>query len=101
MEGLSNELYPFNIACKLIEPGGMQTDLWGRSLDMTKGVVGSPYGQNAANYLAQMIVLASENRVQPEMVAQVIYQAATDGKRKWRYPVAAADFIKYRRSMSD
>lgn len=101
MEGLSYELYPFNIACKLIEPGGVQTDFWGRSLDMTKGVVDSPYGQNAANYLAQMTVPASENRVQSEMVAQVIYQAATDGKRKWRYTVAAADFIKYRRSMSD
>lgn len=38
MEGLSYELYPFNIYCKLIEPGGIQTDFWNRSLAITEGV---------------------------------------------------------------
>lgn len=48
-----------------------------------------------------MTTLESENRATPETVAEVIYEAVTDGKCKWRYPVVAEDFIKYRQAMSD
>lgn len=51
MEGLSYELYPFNIYCKLIEPGGIQTDFWNRSLEITDGVKESPYSTYAEKYL--------------------------------------------------
>lgn len=101
MEGLSYELYPFHIDCKLVEPGGIQTDFWSRSYEMTEGVNGSAYDPQAVKYLAQMTAAESPNRAMPEDVATVVYEAVTDGKHKWRYTVACEEFIAYRRSMTD
>lgn len=101
MEGLSYELYPFHIACKIVEPGGIQTDFWNRSYEMAKGVKGSPYDPEAIKYLEAMTKAESPNRAKPEEVAKVVYEAVTDGKQKWRYPVASENFIAHRRSMSD
>lgn len=101
MEGLSYELYPFHIACKIVEPGGIQTDFWSRSYEVTKGVEGSSYDPQAVQYLAQMTRAHSPNRALPEDVAKVVYEAVTDGTYKWRYTAACDDFIAYRRSMSD
>ena len=101
MEGLSYELAPFHIDCKLVEPGGIQTDFWSRSYVMTKGVEGSAYDPQAVKYLAQMAAAESPNRAMPEDVAAVVYEAATDGKHQWRYTIACEDFIAYRRSMTD
>lgn len=101
MEGLSYELNPFNIECKLVEPGGIQTDFWSRSYQMTDGVKGSAYDPQAVNYLKQMTVAESPNRAKPKDVAKVVYEAVTDGKHKWRYTVACDDFIAYRKFMTD
>ena len=101
MEGLSYELAPFHIDCKIIEPGGIQTDFWSRSYVMTKGIKNSPYDPEAINYLNAMTAPQSDNRAQPEEVAKVIFEAATDKKHQWRYMVACEDFINWRRTMSD
>lgn len=101
MEGLSYELHPFHIDCKLVEPGGIQTDFWSRSFEMTEGVAGSAYDPQAVKYLEQMTAAESPNRATPEDVAAVVYEAVTDGKHAWRYTVACEDFIAYRRSMTD
>lgn len=101
MEGLSYELAPFHIRCKIIEPGGIQTDFWSRSYAMADGVEGSCYDPFAVRYLAHMTAAESQNRAKPEMVAETIYEAATDGKNTWRYPVASAEFIAWRKTMSD
>lgn len=101
MEGLSHELLPFNVLCKLVEPGGVQTDFWNRSMVVTPGVEDSDYAATAGPYLANMTQPHSDNRASAETVAEVIWEAATDGRRTWRYAVASADFIAYRRSMTD
>lgn len=101
MEALSYELAPFNIACKIIEPGGIQTDFWNRSLAMTEGIAGSAYDPEAVRYLEGMTQPESENRAKPEDVADVAFTAATDGTMHWRYTVACDDFIAYRHSMTD
>lgn len=101
MEGLSYELSPFNINCKIIEPGGIQTDFWSRSYETVKDLEGSPYDPEAVRYLKQMTVANSPNRAKPEEVAEVVFKAVTDGKHKWRYTVACEDFIAWRRSMDD
>lgn len=101
MEGLSYELRPFNVACKLIEPGGIQTDFWGRSMAVTPGVEDSDYAPTAGPYLANMTQPESANRASADDVATAIFEAATDGKWTWRYPVASAEFIAFRRTMSD
>lgn len=101
MEALSYELYPFNIDCKIIEPGGIQTDFWNRSYQMSEGIENSVYEKEAKAYLERMTQPVSPNRSKPEDVAKVIYEAATDGKHHWRYTVACDEFIKHRQSMSD
>lgn len=101
MEGLSYELHPFHIDCKIVEPGGIQTDFWSRSFEMTDGVKGSPYDPQAVRYLEQMTTAENPNRAQPQDVAKVVFQAVTDGKHQWRYTVASDDFIAYRKSMTD
>ncbi len=101
MEGLSYELAPFHIACKLVEPGGVQTDFWNRSYAMAEGIKESAYDPEAVNYLEHMTVPQSASRAKPEEVAKVVYTAATDNSTHWRYPVACESFIANRRSMSD
>lgn len=101
MEGLSYELYPFNIYCKLIEPGGIQTDFWNRSLEITDGVKESPYSTYAEKYLEDMTEPVSSNRSSPDLVAETIYIAATDNIKQWRYLVASEEFINYPKSMTD
>ncbi|MBS4197901.1 SDR family oxidoreductase [Lederbergia citri] len=101
MEGLSYELYPFNVYCKLVEPGGIQTDFWNRSLVMADGIDESDYGKQAAGYLNQMAQPVSDSRASADDVAAVVYEAVTDGEKKWRYTVACDDFIAFRRSMND
>lgn len=100
MEALSYELSPFHIDCKLIEPGGIETDFWNRSYVMTNGVEESVYAPQASAYLNGMTD-TSKKRATPDMVAEVIYTAATDGKHQWRYTVACEEFIAYRKSMTD
>lgn len=101
MEGLSYELSPFHIDCKIIEPGGIETDFWNRSYDMAKGIEGSPYDPEAVRYLENMTRAESPSRAKPIEVAKVIYEAASDGKHKWRYTVACDDFVARRKAMSD
>lgn len=105
MEGLSYELAPFHIDCKLVEPGGIQTDFWNRSYEMAAGIEGSPYDPQAVRYLAGMTAVPEgdegSKRAVPEDVAAVVYEAATDGIHKWRYTVACQEFIDWRRTMTD
>lgn len=103
VEGLSYELYPFNINCKVLEPGGIKTDFWGRSAVTAPGLNNSPYAKDAEPYIKQMTQVDPQNdhRADPIEVAKVAYEAITDGKRKWRYPVVSKEFIAQRFNMSD
>jgi NAD(P)-dependent dehydrogenase (short-subunit alcohol dehydrogenase family) len=82
-ESLNFELNPFGIRVKLVEPGSIKTDFTVRSLDVLK-----KDGLDAYNDLMRKFqeawgaVRASAG---PETVAQVIYQAATDGTDQLRY----------------
>jgi short-subunit dehydrogenase len=85
-ESLHYELKPLNIKVKIIEPGVISTDFYERSLDKADcsalgedyaGIIkrsGKMTGNSAAN-------LGSE----PEEIARVIYQAATDNSKRLRY----------------
>lgn len=88
-EGLSYELAQFGIKVKVVAPGGMQTDFAGRSL---QGGTHDAYQQLVAKvsegYSAEQIA----NYTKAEEVAQVIFNAATDGKEQLRY-VAGKDAI--------
>lgn len=84
-ESMSFELSRFNIGIKTIVPAGIRTDYIGRSMG---------YGQE--NQDAYQAVLAQadklmgqlirpENLAPPEEIAEVVYEAATDGKNQVRY----------------
>jgi NAD(P)-dependent dehydrogenase (short-subunit alcohol dehydrogenase family) len=90
-ESLWYELAPFGIQVKVVAPGGVATDFATRSLHFTA----SP-DEDANPYASQMRAVLeafssrSGNASQPEQIAEVIYQAATDGSSQLRY-IAGAD----------
>jgi NAD(P)-dependent dehydrogenase (short-subunit alcohol dehydrogenase family) len=91
-ESLQYELNPLGIQLKIVEPGGVQTDFAGRSLDMFDAS-GLPDYQPGIERLMAYFSPGGDHRSQysqPEQIAEVIYQAATDGTSQFRY-VAGAD----------
>ncbi|WP_224994755.1 SDR family oxidoreductase [Cesiribacter sp. SM1] len=88
-EGLAYELAQFGILVKVVAPGGMQTDFAGRSL---KGGMHDAYQQLTTKvsegYSAEQVAAYTK----AEEVAQIILNAATDGKNQLRY-IAGKDAI--------
>ncbi|MDX2190266.1 MAG: SDR family oxidoreductase [Bacteroidota bacterium] len=85
-EGLFYELEPLGIKVKLIEPGGIKTEFLGRS-EETWGIENLPdykpfVDQIHAKFFSPEM---AKNFGTPEMVAEVIYKAATDGTKTLRY----------------
>jgi len=78
-ESLSFELALHNIGIKTIAPGGIKTDFAGASLDMAK----HPAYEEG---LGKLFDLMDPNNFEPvEWIAEVVYEAATDGKKQLRY----------------
>ncbi len=92
-ESIQYELRQFNIRVKIIEPGPIRTEFYSRSLAVAKQAGLTAYD----NYVQQIMPkmnLAGEMGSPPEATAKVIYQAATDGTWKLRYPAGGnASFI--------
>jgi NAD(P)-dependent dehydrogenase (short-subunit alcohol dehydrogenase family) len=83
-EGLWYELGAFGIKVKLIEPGAIATDFGGRSMDAWEISALPDY----APFMAKVRAARSrytKNAAPPELVAEVIYRAATDGSDRLRY----------------
>lgn len=80
-ESLSFELGQFNIGIKTIAPGGIVTDFAGRSLDMNAHPAYQEMVQKMFDKFGEMMHTAST----PEQIAEVVYEAATDGKDQMRY----------------
>lgn len=78
-EGLSYELGLHNIGIKTIAPGGIKTEFAGTSLD----VATHPAYEDG---LQKLFDLMNPSNFEPaEWIADVIYEAATDGKKQLRY----------------
>ncbi len=88
-EGLAYELAQFGIHVKIVAPGGMQTDFAGRSL---QGGIHEAYRKLAAKVSEGYSEEQIANYTKAEDVAQIIYDAATDGKPQLRY-IAGNDAI--------
>jgi NAD(P)-dependent dehydrogenase (short-subunit alcohol dehydrogenase family) len=87
-ESMAFELNQFGIGIKTIEPGGMKTDFFTRSLDTAR----HPAYDNLVNKVMSIITDPKQMATysSPEEIAEIVYQAATDGKDDLRY-VAGSD----------
>ncbi|MCF6132912.1 SDR family oxidoreductase [Flavobacterium wongokense] len=85
-ESLAFELNPFGINIKTISPGGIKTDFMTRSLDAGS----APAYQEMVESMFAGAEAMFANASTPEQIAEVVYEAATDGKTKLRY-VAGED----------
>ncbi|WP_259068119.1 SDR family oxidoreductase [Mucilaginibacter sp. X4EP1] len=84
-ESLKYELKPFGIQMKVVAPGGVITDFAGRSLHTT-----IPAGQKTDydNDVAKVWAAfegGAANYSTAELIAEIIYNAATDGTDRLRY----------------
>jgi NAD(P)-dependent dehydrogenase (short-subunit alcohol dehydrogenase family) len=91
-EGLWHELKPFGIRVKAIEPGYVETAIWGKALpsnpvrahDPSAAGPYAPYQRAMLDFEAQIA-----DRTSPEACATEIAAAIADGSDRLRYPVAA------------
>lgn len=85
-ESLNYELNPLGIDVKLIEPGGVQTDFSGRSMNFVKGDH-SDYNDIQRTLLKALDGGETAFPSRPVDVARVIFKAATTRSKKMRYLV--------------
>jgi len=87
-ESMAFELNQFGIGIKTIEPGGIRTDFFTRSFDAGR----HPAYDSLVSRV--MGIITDPKQVEtystPEQIAEVVYEAATDGKDQLRY-IAGAD----------
>ncbi len=84
-DSLRYELEPLNIRVKIIEPGPIKTDFYGRSPDLATRSDLTAYDAFVAKVLPKL-KQAGDNGSPPEVTAAVIYRAATDASQRLRYP---------------
>lgn len=88
-EGLWHELKPFGIRVKAIEPGFVQTAIWGKALPGESGDLPGPSAY--APFLRAMLEFERgiTDRTSPEQAAGEVWAAVSDPSDRLRYPVAA------------
>jgi short-subunit dehydrogenase len=99
-ESLQYELEKFNIRIKIIEPGPIKTDFYDRSQDLTHKDGLTAYDDFAEKVMPNM-QKAGEGAPDGSVVAQTIYEAATDGSKKLRYGVNTKGILHARRFLPD
>lgn len=87
-ESLQYELSPLGIRVRLVEPGGIKTDFGGRSLVFSNDPSVAEYQpliEAAMQGYGSLVAAGSE----PELIAEVVYRAATDETGPLRYHAGA------------
>jgi NAD(P)-dependent dehydrogenase (short-subunit alcohol dehydrogenase family) len=101
-ESLHYELASFNIQLKLVEPGPIVTDFYGRSRQFIKPDYTDAYDGfiKKFNDAAEKVMKNAEG---PDVVARTIYYAATDTSNQMRYAVGKPGpmLLKLRKLLSD
>ena len=88
-EALQYELKPLNIKVKVIEPGVIKTDFYDRSLDTVDSTAFTEAYGNILKRGQGRFETSMRTGSAPRVVAQAIYQAATDSSWRLRYPVGS------------
>jgi NAD(P)-dependent dehydrogenase (short-subunit alcohol dehydrogenase family) len=82
------ELNRFGIGIKTVSPGGMKTDFFTRSFDTGRHPAYDALVEKVMSVVTDPKQM--ERYSTPEQIAEVVFEAATDGKEQLRY-VAGAD----------
>jgi len=83
-ESLWYELSSLGIGVKIIEPGGVASDFGGRSMDFTQKEGLTDYNELMAKFQENMSTSGLAQST-PELMAEGVFEAATDGKAQLRY----------------
>ncbi|MGI9533661.1 MAG: SDR family oxidoreductase [Thermodesulfobacteriota bacterium] len=106
VEGISESLYfemeNIGTKVKIVEPGFIKTDFAGRSFDFNNDESLTEY-QDTVKKIFAAVEPMMENASEPVVVAEVIYEAATDGTNKLRYPAGqdAIEMLNSRKQLDD
>jgi len=103
-ESLRWELAEIGVKVKIVEPGGVATDFGGRSLDMQHKTELTEYNEFVNTFMGAMGKAMDPSMMStPEIIADVIYTAATDGTDTLRYRAGADahQLLTARKSMTD
>ncbi|HVV73062.1 MAG TPA: SDR family oxidoreductase [Verrucomicrobiae bacterium] len=84
-ESLQYELNPLGIRLKIVEPGGYKTNFAGRSMGLYGAGGLAEYAAPYGRFLAQLERWPMSENIGE--VADVIFEAVTDGSEQLRYPV--------------
>lgn len=87
-ESMAYELKQFGIGLKIVEPGGMKTDFFTRSFETGRHEAYDKLVNQVMSVITDPKQM--ETYSSPEQIAEVVYEAATDGKDQLRY-VAGED----------
>ena len=98
-ESMWFELGKLGISIKTVSPGGIKTDFLSRSLDFAT----TPDYESMTETMMTNSMKMIENASSPEEIAEVVYEAATDGKDQLRYVagVDARELYKRRLEVGD
>jgi NAD(P)-dependent dehydrogenase (short-subunit alcohol dehydrogenase family) len=92
-EALHYELAPFGVRMKIIEPGRIRTDFDGRSFDFSNDPALTEYQPLVDVILNGLGSSTAAQISEPEQIAEIVYDAVTDGTATLRY-VAGADAVE-------
>ncbi|HEX6279224.1 MAG TPA: SDR family oxidoreductase [Pyrinomonadaceae bacterium] len=95
-ESLQYELEPFKIRVKLIEPGPIKTDFYGRSQDIARKEGLTVYDHRLDPFL-EFMEKGGNDAPDGSAVAQLIYDTVTDSSSKLRYPINTKGLLGLRR----
>lgn len=87
-ESLALELRPFNIRMRIVEPGAIRTDFYGRSRQAVAAPADGGYDAFVARCKAISLAAGGEG-AEPAVVADAMLRAVADRSWRLRYPVAA------------
>jgi len=87
-ESVAFELRPFGIRVRIVEPGAIRTDFYGRSRERIEPPAESGYDDLVARCEAISLAAGRQAISGPEVVADTIVRSITDRGWRLRYPVA-------------
>jgi len=99
-ESLRFELRPLGIGVKIVEPGPIRTEFYGRSETRPPSAQLGEYENHFKRVYARM-QRAGRRAPGPGIVAEAIYAAATDGSARIRYSPNATMLLALRRIFGD